>query len=252
MTAKYSIGVVKKRKHFLKGGYFLMNIESVRRVFSKGHITTYKGGVGVYYNYKKRWVSQAIFEDNKKILLRIITESDRIGFDYKAGEYIRLLFEGRLNGEMGFYKAIEEEISLEEQRSIVEREEISQEAIEFLDSLTEEDLYDESVILQKLAEYIASFIQEDERIKVVPTKKWDKIYQISSELAGILNCGFEYNVPDLDFNGNCELRFPENINNTIWICGRLKDSLYGLIQECSGVEIECSVSDGYLNLCFYG
>lgn len=228
-----------------------MNVDTIRNVFSKGVIATYNSGVIIYYNYKERWISQTISENRKEELLGIINNCTRIGIEYKAGSYVRLIFQGNCFDDIGIYQPLEEEISLEELNAIVDSYEDTPAAIEFFSSFTE-DMLDEQTIMERFSEYMSSIREDSDRIpEISDIYRWNKIYEISSALSSVLGCELEYEPPDDVGDGYCEVQFPEECKSTKWISGGLKDAFYTLVSLCSVVEIECLVTDGFLNISFY-
>ena len=219
-------------------------INEIRNAFSKGSIVVSQRGIEVFYTYKGQWFSQSI--DNPRIFGNLLDSSDGFVIDYRAGRFIRFVFENVDDSrQVVFYSPLVSEVSVEELQEILEREgNVSDEFIEFFMGT---DLDDEESIAERFLDWIKRYDEEiDESIvNLSDVRKREAMRGFCDKLAGFLSCGIDY-TPDC-----FELFLPQKTRGFCRVSNDMKDVLRNLLFTCSMVSIEGDVDTGILNIGFF-
>jgi len=231
-----------------------LNIEEIREVFSKGGIAITQSGFYVTYTFKERWVDQSIFDDKRRVFLELLEASDRVSIECVLGRVIKFVFHNDFAGqEMIFYPPLTEEISLKELEVILQSSRNEEAETEFCEFFYGTDLDNDDEVLEKLREF---FNREREKhktniVSLPAVNRWKTVHRLSLGFANSLGFRSEVLDPDYGFDGAVTVFFPEKLEKKVVISGKLKEWLEELVRTGSGVDIECNVNDGFLNLTFY-
>ena len=229
-----------------------MILDNIRRVFSKGNIVLSPEGISVIYTHKDGWVTQSLSVtpeeyDWKQTILGLLEKSERFGISYRAGKFVKFLFENHgVCEEYVLYPPLDHEVSLEEFLASIEDEPMNE---EFFDFFLGVDLSDDDEVIQKFLEYCDSFKYDG--LFIGNTRRWLDYRKAVVEFAMALGAEVEVFEPDAEFSGAVEIRFPEEIRKTIWFSEKSTGELQKIITDSSEMCIECNVSDGFLNITFY-
>lgn len=230
-----------------------MEIEDIRKCFSKGSVSVTENGIYVFYTYKDRWVTQSIYEEHMQVFENLLKTSEKFGISISKGKYIRFSFlKPMKNQETIFYNPLEDEVSLEELDGIISSltESGSKRSEEFFDFFMGTDLDDESEVLEKLNEWITKINGSPGKIidMSIPIR-FNQAYQYAMKLAGILRCDIDIQKPGNDNYGYVQFQFPEDFKKA-WLSGKSLGEMANLVELSTAATVECQVIEGFLDLTF--
>lgn len=233
-------------------------IEKIRSTFSKGNIVISDKGVTVLYTYKDRWITQEITSEFRAVFADLLRNSDELLITHKTGKFAKLHFHAVFDSKTPvIFQPIEEEMSIEEIREIIdssrEDPEVQEAENQFFEFFMGVDLEDDDAVFEKLREWVNK-VDEERKTNVrnlSAAMRWKTILNKATLLAGILDCGCEVFENSNDYDGSVTLFIPQDDSKITRVFGKSKDLFAGLLESSIVTSIEISVMDGYINITFY-
>jgi len=224
-----------------------VSIQGIREIFSKASVSFSRTGIAVYYTYDERWVSQSISDERKRMLSALISKSDEFHIDCVNGKFVRFLFcHGYEGMDFAFYCPVEKEVSLEELKRLVREAQETEQSERFFSFMSDVNTNERSEIMRKLSEWISE-VDGNQETRYGSRAIWE-IKRLATILCRKFKCEYNLINPSFDFDGCVEIQFPAGMRTKL--IGENKDIFNKLVDISSDVDIECLISEGYLNITF--
>lgn len=230
-----------------------MDIESIRKVFSKGSVVVDDHGISGIYTFigdGEEWVTQSIIEDEKQVFSELLDACEKFGIGYKKGKYIKFIFYSILDGQsVVFYAPLKQEVTIAELRQMDEclPKPDNTEFYEFMSGI---DLSDEDLMNERFVKWMEKINPKMKVFNIDDISRWKKIKELALTIGRALSCESEVFDFDLGEYASIELRFPENKQSISWVEGNLLDQLRELVNLSHELEIDGNVTYGYVNISF--
>lgn len=230
----------------------MIDINGIRRAFSKGALVFDNDKNIVMYTLTDRFTHQFFDSEEKEILYGIVEACKKMSITIKHGDLIKFTFyiDGNFDNTI-FFSSLEEDMTPEEiQNKIIENYNPSEEFTKFMSDV---DLENEDAAREKLKEWV-SIINEANKRKVRPVsalRKYPHIVKLSRKLSNVLASTVVFTEPDDLQDGNVLFEVSEDLKKPILLDKENKKMFAEMVNISSAVEFEMSPGKGYLNMYFY-
>lgn len=230
----------------------MIDINGIRRAFSKGALVFDNDKSIVMYTLTDRFTHQFFDSEEKEILYGIVEACEKMSIKIKQGDLIKFTFyiDGNLDTTI-YFSSLEEDMTPEEvQNKIIENYNPSEEFTKFMSDV---DLGNEDIARKKLKEWV-SIINEANKRKVRPVsalRKYPHVVKLARKLSNVLVSTIVLTDPDDLQDGNVMFEVSEDLKRPIWLEKENKKLFAEIIGISSAVEFEMSPGKGYLNMYFY-
>lgn len=231
-----------------------MSVDDIRKAFSKAGIVIENGDVIIVYANNDGWINQSIFEEAKDTFLKLLEESKKLVIKYVKDRFFKLIFIGAsCKREIIFYAPLTRELSRAELQELLERSREREPCNEFLDAFAEVDVSDFDSAKEALTTFVEKKNEEmfGNITGLDAIARWKIVRESATKLSDYL--GFEHETIEIDgnYSGSVTIYLPELIREPIIISGEIKSLLCTAIKSSTGLDIECNIKEGFLNLTIY-
>lgn len=233
----------------------MVSIDNIRQAFSKGSIAITGSGISIFYQNKDQWVTQEIRADSIGVISEMLSKFDRMVIQCIAGKMIKISFIKSLDGqEMVLYPPIEEEMSIDELRDLMELSDdpsVEQSRDEFFNFFIGTCLDDHDEVLEKVREFIEIKSGNSNAVSGPVIDRWRELQQCVLSFAGCFGFDSECCDPKGQSNGYVEVFYPDGYDKPIRVSGKSKELLLQALHVCQLLSLEFDVADGFLNMIFF-
>ena len=232
-----------------------MEMDLIRKAFSKGATSFSKTVIRVIYNFRGGWFNQYLNDEEellKSCLLNLLHESDRVCIDKVQDKAIRISFYGEYDiGQPGVYPPLKKDFTSEEiSQMMKDIMDGNDSAFELAKELTIEDMAILDVIMTDwLKQFRAAY--HTDQIQLIAAKKMPTMVKLAEKFARNMWLEIETTEPVESFGGSVEVTVLEKNQKPLWFLADQMTALGFLIELSSGFEMEGNVEKGEFKLRFY-
>lgn len=231
-----------------------MTIDNLRKIFSKGMVSTSDDTVIALYSFKDRWFTQDADESDNKIgcLSELIRESDRIILNIDTGKYIRLCFHGNFGfGDMRIHEIVKPELTTAEIDQFINSMEIT-DRFGLLETFKDVDFDNKDETDAMIEQIIETMTDELTKYKIPfnNTEKYNAMIDIIKECHGKYLAKVTANPPSKLSHGSFEFDLDSTDSPMVFV-GAALDRIKKLVDLSSCVGIEGNVNEGVSVVTFF-
>lgn len=233
-----------------------MKVQDIREIFSKGAVSVSDTEILVSYVFKDRVFTQSIGDGGKECLLELLQSSDSVGVRIIRGACIQILFRGSFGiGRSMAFMPVKPELTKAELDELLKNlEPVKGDPYGIAEKYKNADLNNESVV-REVAEDIFDTIKETSKppaVSISTPKRWKNLVAAVYNISGSAFYSAIIEAEDNRKGGYVEYEFSDALLVKPLIINQdgIK-KINNLIIPSECMDIEGSVTEGWLNMTFY-
>lgn len=232
-----------------------MEMDLIRKAFSKGVISFSKTGIKIIYNFREGWFNQYLNDEKellKSCLLEMLYATDRICIDKVPDKEIRISFYGKYDiDQPGVYPPLKRDYPSEELSQLMKDiADDNDSDLELAEILTIQDTIIIDYMVRDWVNRLRAAYHTDQ-IQLIAAKVMPTMVKLAEEFARNMWLEIEITEPVESFGGSVEVIVPEKNQKPLWFLADQMTALGFLIELSSAFEMEGNVETGKFTLRFY-